>query len=570
MGQLGRFRRQLGGKHHRPPACPIKAKDRRGSSGRIEMDQAEIEAILKRAKTALSCEEHAKLQAAIETLLFLTQELEKKHVSIQKLKQMLFGATTESTRKVMEKILKGDNSDDSSNDPPAGQKDTPPTSKPKGHGRNGADAYSGAETVHVKHESLKPGDPCPNCHKGTVYTTKPSRLVRLRGQAPLRAKVYELEKVRCGLCGAIFTAQAPPEVGSEKYDAEAAGMIALLKYGSGFPFNRLQRLQGSLGIPLPAATQWEIVEGSAATLEPVFEQMVYQAAQGRVLHNDDTTMKVQELCRQANATSCADAPPQARRKGVFTSGIVSVADDHRIALFFTGHCHAGENLVELLKQRQAERQRPIQMCDALSRNAPESLKTILGNCLTHGRRRFVEVAMHFPDECLYVLEILKTVYQNDAEAKEQGLSNEERLDWHRTHSGPKMAELKIWLAEQIEQKKVEPNSGLGEAIGYMLRHWEELTLFLRQPGAPLDNNICERALKKAILHRKNAYFYKTLNGAHVGDLFMSMIHTCELNKVNPFDYLVQLQKNAQPAAATPADWMPWNYRQTLQGTAAPE
>lgn len=302
--------------------------------------------------------------------------------------------------------------------------------------------------------------------------------------------------MRCGLCGAIFTAQAPPDVGSEKYDAEAAGMIALLKYGSGLPFNRLKRLQGSLGIPLPAATQWEIVESSADTLEPVFEQMVYQAAQGRLLHNDDTTMKVLELCRQNDAASCADAPPKAPRKGVFTSGIVSVVDDHRVALFFTGPQHAGENLTDLLKQRAAELDTPIQMCDALSRNAPEPLKTILGNCLTHGRRRFVEVAMHFPEECLYVLELFKAVYQNDAEAKEQGLSDEERLEWHQTRSGPKMAELKTWLTEQIEQKKVEPNSGLGEAISYMLRHWEELTLFLRQPGAPLDNNVCEQALKK--------------------------------------------------------------------------
>ena len=145
----------------------------------------------------------------------------------------------------------------------------------------------------------------------------------------------------------------------------------------------------------------------------------------------------------------------------------------------------------------------------------------------------------------------RTVYANDDEAKRQGLSDQQRLDWHQTHSGPKMAELKIWLTEQIEQKKVEPNSGLGEAIGYMLRHWEKLTLFLRQPGAPLDNNVCERALKKAILHRKNAYFYKTLNGARVGDLFMSLIHTCELNEVNPFDYLTQLQKHIDAATAIP-------------------
>jgi len=178
----------------------------------------------------------------------------------------------------------------------------------------------------------------------------------------------------------------------------------------------------------------------------------------------------------------------------------------------------------------------------------------------------VEVAAHFPEECLYVLDVLKAVYANDDEARRQDLSDQQRLEWHQTRSGPKMSELKGWLTEQIEEKKVEPNSGLGEAIGYMLRHWQELTLFLRQPGAPLDNNICERALKKAILHRKNAYFYKTLNGARVGDLFMSVIHTCELNKVNPFDYLTQLQKHMDTATVSPADWMPWNYRDRLQNT----
>ncbi len=94
----------------------------------------------------------------------------------------------------------------------------------------------------------------------------------------------------------------------------------------------------------------------------------------------------------------------------------------------------------------------------------------------------------------------------------------------------------------------------------MQNHWQKLTLFLRQAGAPLDNNVCERALKKAILHRKNALFYKTLNGARVGDLFMSLIYTCELNEVNPFDYLTRLQEHADEVATNPERWLPWNYR----------
>ena len=115
--------------------------------------------------------------------------------------------------------------------------------------------------------------------------------------------------------------------------------------------------------------------------------------------------------------------------------------------------------------------------------------------------------------------------------------------------------------------RVEPNSGLGQAITYMQNHWEKLTLFLRVPGAPLDNNLCERALKKAILHRKNSLFYRTLNGAQVGDLFMSLIHTAELHQVEPFDYLVALQRHDAAVALDPAAWMPWNYTATLAGIA---
>jgi len=143
------------------------------------------------------------------------------------------------------------------------------------------------------------------------------------------------------------------------------------------------------------------------------------------------------------------------------------------------------------------------------------------------------------------------------------MSPKERLHFHQTQSGPWMEDLKKWFTDQFEQRTVEPNSGLGEAISYMQRHWDELTLFLRMPGAPLDNNICERALKKAILHRKNALFYKTPKGAYVGDLFMSLIHTCELCGASPFDYLTELQKNRYRLYLNPSSWMPWNYKTNL-------
>ena len=260
------------------------------------------------------------------------------------------------------------------------------------------------------------------------------------------------------------------------------------------------------------------------------------------------------------------------RTGIFTSGIVSTKDGRKIALFFTGRKHAGENLADVLRRRAAGLKPPIQMADALCRNLPAEFKVFLGNCNAHSRRRFVKVVENFPTECRYVLETLGTVYKNDATAKAENMSPEDRLRFHQGQSGPLMEELHAWMTGQIDEKKVEPNSGLGEAIIYSLKHWQKLTLFLRVPGAPIDNNVVERALKKAIIHRKNSLFFKTENGAHVGDIVMSLVYSCQLEGVEPFDYLNELQRHAEELAANPQDWMPWNYRETLarlRGAAGP-
>ena len=284
-----------------------------------------------------------------------------------------------------------------------------------------------------------------------------------------------------------------------------------------------------------------------------------------MLHNDDTTVKILELMgsggRQGTLLRAAeDAGIAEERTGLYTSGVVALRDGHRVALFFSGRRHAGENLSQVLKHRAETLPPPIQMCDALSRNLPGELQTILANCLAHARRRFVDVYDRFPEPCRHLLETLAVVYRNDAVARKRQLSPEARLRFHQEASGPTMQVLRDWLTRQLDEKRTEPNSALGGAIGYMLKHWDKLTLFLRQAGAPLDNNVCERALKKAILHRKNALFYKTRNGAKVGDLFMSLIYTCQLNEANPFDYLTQMQRHADRLAVSPQLWMPWNYR----------
>jgi hypothetical protein len=332
--------------------------------------------------------------------------------------------------------------------------------------------------------------------------------------------------------------------------------VALLRYGSGMPHYQLARLQKSLGVPLPESTQWELMKPLYEQARPILEQLLAQAANSPLIHQDDTTMRILDLRRPGSATAAGINP---KRKGTFTSNLLAYVQSHPVALYFTGWQHAGENLSELLRHRARDLEPPIQMCDALSRNMSPDFQTILAHCLSHGRREFVTVAPNFRDECRHVLESLGEVYQADAQARAQKMSPEQRLAHHQSHSQPVMERLQQWMRQQMDTKKVEPNSGLGEAIAYLLKHWEPLTLFLRKAGVPLDNNKCEQALKMAILHRKNSLSYKTLNGARTGDLFMSLIHTCRLNGANPFDYLMAVTTHAEAVKLAPQTWLPWNY-----------
>jgi transposase len=503
---------------------------------RVDVNLPELDQVLERARqTPLSEGDYQKLKDTLHLLVGLLQP-------------------TRSTEKTSALLADGE--------PPVPvAASMPEKPSPPGHGRNGAAAFTGARKVVIAHANLQPGTLCPACEKGKVYRQKePKPLVRIVGQAPLAATVYELERFRCNACGQVFTAEEPDGVGPDQYDETTGAMIAQLKYGSGVPFYRLEKLPASLGIPLPASTQWEIVAESAQILQPAWAELIRQAAQGEVVYNDDTRMRVLRLARE----------PSDERTGVFTSGIVSTRQGQQMALYFTGRQHAGENLADVLRERAADLRPPVHMCDALSRNVPKlspGVEVLVANCLAHGRRQFVDILPNFPGECRYVLEQLGHVYRYDADAREQKLTGAERLAFHQQHSAPIMDQLHRWLEAQLAQKKTEPNSSLGQAITYLLCHWRGLTAFLREKQAPLDNNLCERALKRAVLHRKNALFYRTLHGAEVGDLFMSLIHTCELSHVNSFDYLTELQRHARELSTEPAHWMPWNYRVTLAQTA---
>ena len=537
----------------------------------VTATQQELDEILALAKTSFPVRQYQLLEGVLATFVYVMLKLQNAKTSIKRFQRMLFGHRTEHKRNVLERAVAADDpqGQDAAGSAAALPEVVVPAPKPPqpGHGRNAAQAYSGAPIVPCDHTELASGDRCPECDKGRVYDSPPKSIVKVVGQAPLGATVYKLQRLRCRLCDTVFTAPLPAAVASlPKYDSSCASMIAVLRYGHGLPNFRLEGLQASLYIPLPDATQWDIVSKAAPSPRAVFEELIRQAAQAPLLHSDDTPMKVLSLMRERERAEAGGVKPAA--KAINTSGIVAVLPDNangqrKVVLFFTGHAHAGKNMERVLAHRAQELAPAMQMCDALAANVAGEFKTVLANCLTHGRRQVADVAEQFPEAARHVIEALAEVYKHDATCRTDALSAEQRLSFHQQHSRPVMDGLERWMAEQFDKRLVEPNSGLGKALRYLIRHWDELTLFLREAGAPLDNNLCEQILKRAILHRKGSLFYKTVRGAQVGDIYMSLIHTCTLCDVNPFDYLNALQQRAQEVIDAPARWLPWNFREQL-------
>jgi len=518
----------------------------------ICLSTVELEELLAQLSALLPAATYQLVESLLRTLQWLMEALEKKSTTVARLQRVLFGSQTEKVERIFPKEPSSGSS--------AGGADSSHTqtkAKRRGHGRHGANRYTGAQRIAVPHPQLSAGGPCPDC-AGKLSAKAPAQVVCIRAQPIFLARVYEAQVLRCNLCGKLFTAPLPSEAGLSKYDPSVGDMLALLRYGAGLPMYRIARLQKDFGVPLPASTQWELVEAAAQQHEVIYDALIEAGAQGKILYNDDTHMRVQSLRKQI-----VQASADSGRTGIFTTSVVSELEGYKVALFFTGQNHAGENLDRLLKRRAEALSQPLHMCDALARNESKEFETILCNCLCHGRRHFVDVVSSFPEQCRQVIQSLGEVYHYEAQAKERHLCDAQRLSFHQEHSQPVLEGLHQWMSQQIEQKNLEPNSGLGQAINYMLKRWDALTRFLTVPGAPLDNNICERALKMAILHRKNSLSYKTQRGAEVGDLYMSLIHTCRLNDINPFDYLRAVQQHSDAVRKDPRRWLPWTYRQTL-------
>ena len=561
----------------------------------IEIEETEVERLIERAQQGrLDAADQKQIVPLLRTLVWLQRSLLETRISLSKMKKILFGKRTEKAGRKPKEPPSGSGEGETGTDeaargdgdlghPPAGgedpvtdtvpdtasdtpsdrQGDESPPPRSGGHGRLGAADYPGAEWIFCDHPQHQAGDDCPACMRGRLYPSRPLVRLRFEGQALATVIGYELEKLRCGTCGALFVASLPPEASQETYADSLKVNLAVAHYHLGLPFKRIESFQHLVGMPLPDATQWELVEQVADSAYPIYEQFKQLGAQQPLVYQDDTVARVLSLIRENRS----DPPPE--RKGMYTTALL-FEGEHAICVYLTGRCHAGENLDAVLALRDPCLPPIHWMSDGLAANTPKQHKdqTLDISCLVHGRRQFVDIDDFFPNECARVIDTIAEVYKHEAHCKKHQLNPSQRLAYHQENSREVMEALKSWMDQQIEDKQVEPNSRLGGAFNYLLKRWEALTRFLTVPGAPLDNNAAERALKMILRYRKNSLFYKNEHGAYVGDVITSLIETCRLAGVNPLDYLAALMHNRSAVFADPSAWLPWNYRDQLDDPSA--
>ena len=536
----------------------------------IKLSREESEALIERIQaSSLGGDDQRLLVKLIQLYFWLTVALRETKLSLKRLKRALFGegkppppppgggGPADGVNAGVMAV-----GDTAAAEPPDGAQVPSEPVRRVGHGRLAAEAYRGAKRVSCRHDTLAAGQPCPAGGRGTLYSLPAGVEIRIDGNALLSAVRYELEKLRCSAGGEIFTAPMPITTGTEKYSPRAQAVIALGRYYLGLPFYRIEQYQALVGVPVADATLWELAERVADCAWPVFDRLWELAAQGEVIFQDDTHVRILALVAENRRADATGEPLE--RRGMYTTGLVVQAGEHVICRYRAGRAHAGDNLSALLAHREAGQAKPIVRSDALAANQRDDDERLIRcHCLAHGRRQFTDLEETFPEAARHVITVLKQVFAHEAVTRDQAMPPAERLAYHQTHSGPLLTALHNWLEHQFQDRLVEPNSSLGKAFNYVLNHWETLTQLLRVPGAPIDTNTVERALKLLIRQRKNSLFYASTHSAYVASLLTSLVATGVQAGVNALEYLVALQTHRHAVFRQPAAWLPWNYPDNL-------
>jgi len=459
-----------------------------------------------------------------------------------------------------------------------GPTDSTTPDPPKGHGRNGAGAFTHAtKYVHGMAAGIV-GAICAQCGVGRVFPYRDKVIIRVVGQSLFAAQRHQFEQGRCRLCGAIVTAEGRElivrgGVGTSyiTYDWSACAMLIVMHYFAGAPFLRLEALHQGWGVPMPDANQWRLVDECDDRLAPLYKALERHAIQNATtLTFDDTGSMIidtrRQIQKEIEALQLLGEPTKHVRTGINATGIYIDTKEGKAVLFFTGRHHAGEIIDRLLEHRRAGAKKLVAMTDAASKNFSHGHADELEQavCNAHCYMKFRAVKDQFPAEYAVAGEVYKKVFDTDDKAKALGLDPHDRMLYHREHSKPQMLRLWKMCKDKIDNHLVEPNSPLWEPLSFVINQWPRLTKFYEVPGVPLDSNLVEQALIIPVRYLAGSFAYKTQNGADVGDRQMSLIATANANGVEPVAYLTECLRNHEDLKNRPEHYLPWVYRDRLE------
>lgn len=449
-----------------------------------------------------------------------------------------------------------------------GNSDKKEEKPPKKHPKRSNDDYNPVSSHIHLHESLKPGDPCPECLVGKVYPFREKVIPILIGRSPLAFKEHRLQVLRCNACGEIFDPKLPDEIPKTGHSMPSAqATLILMHYQIGVPFASISFLQETFKQKVSPAQLWEIIESAADAIQPIYNELKRLAANSKLFFTDDTSARIlshyPENIKNREKKRRKKDPDD--RVATYTSLIIGCTfEGEEIYLYFHGRKYAGENLADLLKYRDCSLGPPIQMKDAATTNIPAHEKVTESKCNSHAIRKFKDIQQLYPKECTEILKNYGIAAKNEKMLKEKGASDAERLAYHKVHSLCLMEEIKKYVEKLVNDRRVEPNSSLGGAISYFCTHYKGLTAFCHIEGAHFDNNIAERALKMAIRLRKTAMFYKTEHGAQVAGILHSVLYTAQEAGINVLSYLQAILENPNEVRKNPKAFLPWAFQSNIE------
>lgn len=452
-----------------------------------------------------------------------------------------------------------------------------------GHGRSSMDNFAPSQLINYFIGGLRAGMKCPSCFDGILGKYKNGRVLQIEECPPLAPVIHNVEKLRCSVCLSIFSADIGDGImpGIGRYSFGAIAAIAVYRYSYGLPSHRLEDILKNYDLPINDATMWKYIEEGWQILQHLENALWVSAANGSLIYIDDGKGRVIEHKRAIKAeldqAKLEGGSVDTIRTGVNTTCVYVVTENGNIRLFSTGRHHCGEKFWELLESRKTDEAQPLmRMADRASTNSekPKSSDNELSEeiiflyCLQHARDRFFKAKENFPEPASYVLQMISQVYGFDRRCKTKALNDDARLAYHQQHSKPILQSLQSWCIQQFDERLIEPNSSMGQAITYFVKYFEDVTGFLRYPGAPLDNNLAEQTVKIEKRHLKASQSYLTKRGAEVGDCYMSVISSAKLFDLQPISYLTKCFEHGELLKKHPEKFLPWNFSETVKSLEA--